>query len=168
VEESLGFRVASDSDRGRQDFATWIQPHVAKMAWLARRLAPSSDSDDIVQEAAVRAWQKRAQFDPERGSPSAWLLAITADQARKANRRRRPTSHLFGVTSTVHDADEKVDLDYAISRLPTRQRVAIECFYFVGLSITETSAVMGCAEGTVKSTLADARHRLRVYLGSPE
>jgi DNA-directed RNA polymerase specialized sigma24 family protein len=38
----------------------------------------------------------------------------------------------------------------------------------VGLSVAETAAVMGCAEGTVKSTLADARARLRTLLGVDE
>jgi RNA polymerase sigma factor (sigma-70 family) len=166
VDETLGIAAASDDERARDEFTDWIQPHVLKMAWLASRLAPRSDSDDIVQEAAIRAWQKREQFDPSRGTPSAWLLAITADQARKANRRRRPTSHLFGLTSRVRDADQRVDLDFALARLSTRQRLAVECFYFVGLSIAETSAVMGCADGTVKSTLSDARQHLRESLRS--
>jgi RNA polymerase sigma-70 factor (ECF subfamily) len=34
----------------------------------------------------------------------------------------------------------------------------------VGLSVADTAAVMGCAEGTVKSTLADARAKLRAML----
>ena len=59
-----------------------------------------------------------------------------------------------------------VDVEHAVARLSTRQRLAVDCFYFVGLSIGETAAVMGCSEGTVKSTLADARGRLRVSLRS--
>ncbi|TMK55831.1 MAG: RNA polymerase sigma factor, partial [Actinobacteria bacterium] len=49
--------------------------------------------------------------------------------------------------------------------LPPRQRLAVELHYFVDLDVAETAAVMKCAEGTVKSTLADARERLRSILG---
>jgi RNA polymerase sigma-70 factor (ECF subfamily) len=58
----------------------------------------------------------------------------------------------------------RVDVERALGRLTRRQRLAVGCVYFVGLSIAETAAVMGCAEGTVKSTLADARARLRTLL----
>ena len=145
-------------------FTEWVRPHVPAMARLAARLAPTSDRDDVVQEALARAWRKRAQFDPGRGTPSAWLLAITADQARQA-RRRRPLAWLQSdAPGRVRSADERVDVEYAVSRLPPRQRLAVDCFYFVGLSVTETAAVMGCSEGTVKSTLSDARTRLKPLL----
>jgi RNA polymerase sigma-70 factor (ECF subfamily) len=48
--------------------------------------------------------------------------------------------------------------------LTARQRQAVDCLYFAGLTVAETAAVMGCAEGTVKSTLSDARARLRTLL----
>jgi len=134
------------------------------MARLAARLAPDLDRDDIVQEALVRAWQKRRQFDPSRGTPAAWLLAITPDQARRARRRRRPTATLADLPGRVRSTDDRVDVEHAVARLAPRQRLAVDCFYFAGLSVAETAAVMGCSEGTVKSTLADARLLLRPLL----
>ena len=134
------------------------------MARLAGRLAPDLDRDDIVQEALVRAWQKRRQFDPSRGTPAAWLLAITADQARRARRRRRPTAALADLPGRLRSTDDQVDVEHAVARLAPRQRLAVDCFYFAGLSVAETAAVMGCSEGTVKSTLADARRLLRPLL----
>ena len=49
-------------------------------------------------------------------------------------------------------------------KLPRRMRLAVECVYFVDLTIADTAAVMGISEGTVKSTLSDARARLRTML----
>ena len=40
--------------------------------------------------------------------------------------------------------------------------------YFVGLTVDETAAVMDCSTGTVKSTLFDARTRLRALLGDDD
>jgi RNA polymerase sigma-70 factor (ECF subfamily) len=157
-------RGDSDAPATPETFADWVRPHVPAMARLAARLAPAGDRDDIVQEALTRAWQKRGQFDARRGAPGAWLLAITADRARQA--RRRPASALLPaeVVGRVRSPDDRLDIEYAISRLPPRQRQAIDCFYFVGLSVADTAAVMRCSEGTVKSTLSDARNRLKPLL----
>jgi RNA polymerase sigma-70 factor (ECF subfamily) len=155
-------------------FAEWVGPHLAAMARLAARLAPTADRDDVVQESLVRAWVKRRQYDPGRGTPGGWLLAITADQARKARMRSRPRTELIDdrrvagndppVPSPDAAAAASLDLDRALRRLTGRQRLAVECFYYVGLTVAETAAVLRCAEGTVKSTLADARGRLRALL----
>jgi RNA polymerase sigma-70 factor (ECF subfamily) len=151
-------------------FATWVGPSLLAMTRLARRLAPHADSDDVVQDALTRAWQKRAQFDPARGSATSWLLAITADQARAARRRSVRRLQLIDEHAdlpeaiTEHSAAD-IDLDRAIARLPDRQQLAVQLHYFVGLSVEETAAAMSCAVGTVKSTLFDARTRLRQSLG---
>ena len=144
-------------------FADWVRPHLPALGRLAARLGPEGDRDDIVQEALARAWAKRSQFDDRRGTALTWLLAITADQARKARRRERPLA-LFDAGSRVRSIDDRLDVEHAVSRLPDRQRLAVDCFYFVGLSVSETAVVMGCAEGTVKSTLSDARARLQRIL----
>jgi len=65
----------------------------------------------------------------------------------------------------ARDLDQTLDLDAAIRQLSARQALAITCRYAVGLSVSETAVVMRCSEGTVKSTLADARSRLRMLLG---
>jgi RNA polymerase sigma factor (sigma-70 family) len=153
--------------RTPEEFTEWVRPCLPTIARLASRLAPALDRDDVVQEALARAWVKRAQFDPTRGTAMVWLLAITADQARRARRRRRPWP-LSDPGARVRPLEDKLDLEFAISLLPKRQRLAVDCFYFAGLSVVETAAVMRCAEGTVKSSLADARANLRRTLEDPD
>jgi RNA polymerase sigma-70 factor (ECF subfamily) len=147
------------------EFAVWVAPHLESMARLAARLGGGADRDDVVQEALTRAWRKRATFDPDRGTPRTWLLAIVADQASKARRRRRPDVASNGADHVVAPVDaDRVDLERALAQLPTRMRLAIDCVYFVGLSVAETAAVMDISEGTVKSTLAKARRHLQSRL----
>lgn len=149
-----------------EGFVAWVRPHLPAMARLAGRLAAGADRDDVVQEALARAWTKRSQYDGARGSASAWLLAITADQARKAARRVRPVVELaeHDGTAVDRDTDARVDVEQALAALSARQRLAVDCYYFADLSVADTAAVMGCSEGTVKSTLSDARARLRSLL----
>jgi RNA polymerase sigma-70 factor (ECF subfamily) len=150
-------------------FATWVGPSLLAMTRLARRLAPESDPDDVLQDALARAWQKWHLFDESRGTATTWLLAITADQARAARRSRVRRLQLIDDTADVPEAAaaqdaHDLDLDRAIAKLSDRQQLAIQLHYFVGLSVDETAAVMDCSAGTVKSTLFDARTRLRAAL----
>jgi RNA polymerase sigma-70 factor (ECF subfamily) len=155
------------------EFAEWTRPSLLPMTRLARRLAPHADPDDIVQEALARAWTKRAQFDPDRGTPTTWLLAIVADQARSSRRGRIRRLRVVDDTAELpdppsYDAGTDLDLERAVEQLAERQQLAVHLHYFVGLTVDETADVMRCSTGTVKSTLFDARTRLRALLGDTD
>lgn len=147
------------------DFARWVQPHLPAMTRLAARLVAPLERDDVVQESLVRAWRRRSTYDPSKGSELTWLLAIVGDQARRRRSRSRPPSlPLDRADGAVLDRARDVDLERAIAQLSTRQRLAVDLYYFVGLDTAACAEVMGCAEGTVKATLHQARARLRAQL----
>lgn len=155
-----------EAEQGSQEadrFAAWVAPWWSTMTGLALRMCDRSDVDDVVQEALAQAWRRRGTFDARRGSARSWLLALTADQARRAARRRHrvatPTNSVDWLA--VEQGLPDIDVREAISRLSERQRLAVELYYYIGLPVVEVAQVMGCAEGTVKSTLADARAQLR-------
>jgi RNA polymerase sigma-70 factor (ECF subfamily) len=155
------------------EFAEWTRPSLLPMTRLARRLAPHADPDDVVQDALARAWTKRAQFDPDRGTPTTWLLAIVADQARSSRRGRIRRLRVVDDSAELpdapaHDTGVDLDLERAVEQLAERQQLAVHLHYFVGLTVDETAAVMSCSTGTVKSTLHDARTRLRALLGDSD
>lgn len=154
--------------RTAANFGEWVRPHWDAMYRLARRLAGPDDGDDVVQEALSAAWRKHDQYDAERGSARSWLLAIVADQAYKQHRRHRPTVQLLTDvvdSSAPIDWPPGVDLSAAIRRLSRRQQLAVTLHYYLGMPVNETAEVMACSPGTVKSTLSDARLRLRALLG---
>ncbi len=151
---------------GDGDFSSWVQPHVPAMQRLAARLVDVAEADDVVQEALVRAWRRWSTYDEGRGAPTGWLLAIVADRARRHRTRSRvPEPALVDGDAAAPDATPDLDLERAIVRLSGRQRTAVELYYFVGADVATCAQAMGCAEGTVRATLHQARARLRELIG---
>ena len=146
-------------------FARWVEPSVPAMWRLISRMGGGLEREEILQDALLRAWQKRDQFDPSRGSATAWLVAIAHDQTRQARRRQAGRPATVGIDAAddwpVYDRTPNPDLERAIAILPMRQRTAVECVYLVGLTVEEAAVVMDCRPGTVKSALSDARANLR-------
>ncbi|MEJ7647486.1 MAG: RNA polymerase sigma factor [Nakamurella sp.] len=70
------------------DFAAFVEPHLATLTWLAARLAPG-EHEGLVQQALTRAWYQRSRFDPDGGTQRAWLCAVLADQCRRMDGRPR-------------------------------------------------------------------------------
>jgi RNA polymerase sigma factor (sigma-70 family) len=159
--QSLRETVADSGDA----FADFVRPHWSAMARFARRLC-GTEWEDVLQDALTLAWRKRAQFNADRGSPRTWLLTLTADQARKAIRRAaRPVALIDQTDQPDQPSGHDLDMERAIERLSERQRIAVELCYFLDLPIADIAVVMSCSPGTVKSTLSDARARLRDHLG---
>ena len=151
----------------REAFTAFVTPHWAGMARLAARLAPPGEWEDALQDALIAAWRKRHQYDDARGTARNWLLAIVADQCRKGHRRRfgRHEQQLVELPLEAPDRSAGPDLDRALRRLSDRQRAVVALHYYLGLPVAEVADVLGVSAGTVKSTLSDARDRLRHELG---
>lgn len=154
-----------DDPSDGEDFNAWVRPHLPSMTRFAARLVDAGERDDVVQDALVRAWSRRSTYDPRRGSPTGWLLAIVADQARRRRSRRTVLLRAADHPTGVPGIERRIDLERAIEMLAPRQRLAVNLHYFVGMDIATCAEAMGCAEGTVKATLHQARKRLHDVLG---
>lgn len=153
--------VETRDDAMRERFDAWVRPHLAVMAALAARLTGNADRDDVVQDALVRAWRRWSTYDPAKGAPRAWLLAIVSGEARRRRGFRAPA---LSVPETTAGFTPDVDLERAIHALPRRMRLAVELHYFCDLPLSEVAAVLGVSPGTVKSSLYDARRKLAAAL----
>lgn len=152
-------------DVSSEQFTQWVRDAAPALSRLVA-LYGLEDRDAVMQESLTQAWRKRRLYDPERGSPRSWLLAIAADQARQDARRRKRRRDVvvWAQDAAMFEPEPDVELYSAIRRLTDRQRLAIGCYYFGDLSIEETSRIMRCSVGTVKSTLFAARAQLRARL----
>lgn len=151
-------------------FGEWVRPWWAAMARTARLSVGGDEWEDVLQSALGLAWRRRATFDATRGTPRTWLLTLVVDQSRKHRRARmfRPApARLSEITLTGQAgnlAGTDIDLERAVAKLSLRQRQTVTLFYFMDLPVAEVARVLGCSVGTVKSTLSDARSRLRITL----
>lgn len=99
--------------------------------------------------------------------PRVWLRRVARNLAASRFRRRaaeKRAHHRHGPAKREHgdpDAGEAVAVRRAVAALPRRQREIVVLRWFVGLSVSETAAELGCAQGTVKSLTHKAMARLR-------
>ncbi len=167
---------AEEIGRAQQhDHAAWLilvtrhQEAVFRMAYLL--LGNADDAQDVAQETFLQAFRHLQRFDRTRPLRP-WLLQIAKNRAR--NRRRSVRRYLAAwqrwwqnpaqqATFTAHHADSEL-IWQAVQRLRVSDQEIIYLRYFLELSVHETAATLGVAEGTVKSRLARALARLRVLI----
>ncbi len=131
-----------------------------------------SAAEDVVQEAAVKAWRKLTQlrdgFDPQ-----PWFLGIVANQCRSLRRARWwSTTKLAEVPGTIDASDERIardqDLRTAIQRLQARDRAVVTLHYFLDLPLEDVAATTRQSVSAVRSQLYRALHKMRPGLEIPE
>ena len=164
----------------RAAFAILVRRYAAVARRTAAVLGAGADSDDVVQEAFVKAYRALgafrtdAQFRP-------WLLRIVANETRnavRAGRRRADRERmaylagggdLLPQLAAAGSDPERSTQDRAglealrrqVLALPDAQRRVIACRFLLDLDEEETAAVLGVARGTVKSRTHRGLRRLR-------
>lgn len=143
----------------------------------ARRFLPAShDVDDVVQEALMRAWRRRATCRGQDHIP--WMRQIARNEALRllARRRTRAEREFLDdetVLSRVPDesAEEQRDglllrlqVGQVVARLSVDDRRLLALRYEGDLSQPEVARMLGIPEGTVKVRLHRLRGRLRKEL----
>lgn len=166
--------------RGEKEaFASLVAKYQRPLYVALRRLARQhEDTDDLMQEAFVRAYQHLKEFDRRRPFYP-WLhriavnLAITFIQrrSRQSNFSGLSAEEIFPAAPVIDNPDEKAErgemleaLESAIERLPAEQKVVLLLRTREDMSYQELSEHLGIEIGTVMSRLARAREKLRAWL----
>jgi len=155
-------------------FAELFSRHRTQLYRLARRRSQSvEDADDAVQEAMLAAHRGAGSFRHD-AAVSSWLHRIVLNACRDRLRRTviRPTAPLeddavVSVGDRTGEVETAIVVRQALSQLSVAQRAAVIAVDIHGYSVAEAAALLGIAEGTVKSRCARARARLALLLGSP-
>jgi RNA polymerase sigma-70 factor (ECF subfamily) len=165
--------VLDPQDRIR--FEQLVLPHLDSAANLARwMLRNRADSEDVVQEATLRAFRFFERFHGE--DARAWLLQIVRNTCYTWLGKNRPAELMTEFDEEVHQhqaanpetlasqADERQRLMLALESLSPRFREVLVLRELEGCSYKEIGEITGIPIGTVMSTLSRARERLRQTL----
>jgi len=140
---------------------------------ITRQTAPAADA---MQEAFVQIWQQAHRFDPDRGSPEAWLVGIlryrALDIVRRSarevpgyvveDREDEQPDALARLVSTVEGAA----LHRCLGELEPERRRLVLLAFVDGLSHSELAERLRVPLGTVKSWIRRSLMALRLCLAS--
>ncbi|WP_244509244.1 ECF RNA polymerase sigma factor SigK [Nocardioides lianchengensis] len=153
-----------------------VSPRVFGLA--VRVVRDRAQAEEVTQEALLEIWRTASRFDPDRGSPLAWMLTIvhrkSVDRVRSAEAStRRDTSYHQQNQPVDHDATaeaahaslEARRVRTALGSLTPVQREALELAYFGGYTHTEVAGLLDLPVGTAKTRIRDGLIRLRDTMG---
>jgi RNA polymerase sigma-70 factor (ECF subfamily) len=178
---ALRRRAVSDA-AALNRFLVGVEKRAFRMARFAVR--NTDDALDIVQDSMLTLARKYSA-KPE-GEWAPLFFRILNNRITDWHRRTRVRRSVFGVLGLRDDDGEPVDpaslavggpagepefatqmsaatvrLEKAVSDLPERQREAFLLRIWEGLDVAATAVAMRCSEGSVKTHLSRAIHRLR-------
>jgi RNA polymerase sigma-70 factor (ECF subfamily) len=129
------------------------------------------EAQDVVQEAFVRAWDRRSDFLADE-APEAWIRTVATRLAVSRWRRARRWLELVRRTPpqahTPGPGPEHAALVEALRQLPEAQRIAIVLHHLCDLSVEQVASETGAPVGTVKARLSRGRAALAGHLGEKE
>ena len=148
-------------------FEVIVRRHSGLMrAHAIRLLGSNNESDDVVQEAFIAAWQQL----PELRNPAAlksWLMRIVSFGCMDRIRKRRDTANIDdhdvedrqtpSPEAVVTAASRNQALAQVLAQLPPPQGQVWELKQTGGLSYEEIGEALGLPPSTVRGALARAR-----------
>lgn len=136
---------------------------------LYRQLWQREDCQDVIHDAYIRVWERRAKVDEATLDALIWTTALNL--ARNRLRWRRLWRHepmdedMLEAASPNEDFLATRRLRDALHQLPAVSRDVLLLAEFSGLRGHEIAALLGIPAGTVASRKYHAIERLKMLLG---
>lgn len=176
LDAQLMQRINGQSDRhALQEIALHYGPRLK--SFLMYRGEQPQTAEDMVQEVLILVWTKSEQFDPQKGSFSAWVYRMTRnkwiDHKRKYGRLQSTAPDLMAILSddVVDAADVRFDREEAASSvrkslalLSNDQKQILHLSFFEGLSHNQIAERTGLPLGTVKGRIRASLKKMQPSL----
>ena len=172
TDEALIERITADGSEPA--FRELFKRHTPRLLQFVMRILGSAaaEAEDVVQETWVKAAPALKTFRGE-SSFGTWLCGIglntSLEQLRRVSRRSREQSMgEMDLAGRTLRADDRMDLDWAIAKLPPGGRSVLVLHDVEGFTHDEIARLLGIAEGTSKAQLFKARRTMRALLTRQE
>ena len=158
---------------GKRDaFAALVDRYQRRAFAVALRLlGRRQDAEDAVQQAFLRLYEARAQYQPK-WRVSTWFYRILTNTCVDELRHRRPMLELQekdeplvrGPDHSLELAERDRLLHAALATVPMEARIVLTLYYADGRSYQEIGTIRGISVNTVKTHLRRGRLALRKAL----
>lgn len=132
-----------------------------------RIVGNADDTDDVIQEALLRAYRNSGSFRKESDLRS-WVYRIAVNCAfdlLRERKRQAETSQQYIVTAASRKSENKeaklAQLERAVAELPEIYREAVVWGCLSDLSGSEAAARLGCTENTLYQRVFKAKQMLK-------
>jgi RNA polymerase sigma-70 factor (ECF subfamily) len=150
-----------------------VKLHRQGMIDLARRILPTADAADVVDQVIADVWERRklAGF-AGRSALATWLGAVTINAALNAKRSSGSRSPLMVTTADAPDVAAPGTVDHdeerlartlkdAIAVLAPEAKLLVLMYYEQGLTLDQAATLLKRSKSTLSRTLQQARDRIR-------
>lgn len=152
----------------RQFFIASAQAMERSMYCIARSyLRCEADCEDALQNALLRAWEKRSTLREERYFRT-WLTRILINSCKETLRRQRRESPSADFPEAAAPQGSDPALWESLRALDEKYRVIVVLHYRDGYSVREIASILRVPESTVKTRLFRARQQLKSLLEREE
>jgi RNA polymerase sigma-70 factor (sigma-E family) len=155
----------NDGAEGFAQFVEARQRGLQQTAWLLT--GDWALAEDLVQTALARSWPRWERIQ-RRDNPEIYVRRVMVNTWASWRRRRWRAEHPAGAVpdgpaagDVAAETAARVAVRAVLATLTGRQRAVLVLRVFDDLSEVQVAQVLGCATGTVKSTMARAVARLR-------
>ncbi|WP_422744908.1 sigma-70 family RNA polymerase sigma factor [Mycobacterium sp. WMMD1722] len=145
---------------------------------VSRVLRDPGYSEETTQEVYLQVWRSASGFDPQSGTPLAWLMTLAhrravdrvrSEEAASARESRYGAASVDPPADHVSDSvlllDERRRVTDCLGSLTDVQREAIQLAYYEGLTYVQVSERLAANLATIKSRMRDGIRGLRTCLG---
>lgn len=165
--------LARHRDGDGEAFGEIFRRHRDRMWAVATRVTGNRElAADCVQDAFISAFRHADGFRGD-AAVTTWLHRITVNSCLDRMRRERHVVRRAGDLGDLdlpdgrdtHSSTEvALDVRAALATLPEAQRLALVLVDMHGVSVAEAAAILGVAEGTIKSRCFRGRETLAALL----